>query len=415
MPKVLKLAREVLKEEQLCDWCLGRQFAKLGHGLSNKERGRAIRISISLEGNKPFNLPDHCSICLGQFAKLDEWVDRILATVDGIEFNSFLVGAHIPSFIAEKEQILRQKYQIGSGESFKHDLNRELGKRLEKLFSNRGLGRVVDLESPDIAVLVNLVWDRVELFITPLFIYGRYRKLVRGIPQTKWPCRACCGRGCEHCDFTGKMYQESVEELISPAIKAAAQGSDSSFHGGGREDIDARMLGDGRPFIIEIKKPRIRNFDLKQVEQEVNEGAEGKVEAQGLRFVKREMVERIKSLRTDKVYRAKVRFAQPIDEEDLEKALRKLTRVIEQRTPTRVSHRRADRVRRRRVQKAKGQMIGEKGATYKAVIEIESEGGLYIKELISGDEGRTQPSLSEALGVQAEVVELDVIGIIGEF
>jgi len=34
------------------------------------------------------------------------------------------------------------------------------------------------------------------------------------------------------------------------------------LHGMGREDVDARMLGRGRPFIIEIKEPRRRHFDL---------------------------------------------------------------------------------------------------------------------------------------------------------
>ena len=42
---------------------------------------------------------------------------------------------------------------------------------------------------------------------------------------------------------------------------------------------------------------------------------------------------------------------------------------------------------------------------------IKTEGGLYVKELISGDEGRTSPSLSEILGVGATCIELDVLGV----
>ncbi|HEX32361.1 MAG TPA: tRNA pseudouridine(54/55) synthase Pus10, partial [Candidatus Acetothermia bacterium] len=42
---------------------------------------------------------------------------------------------------------------------------------------------------------------------------------------------------------------------------------------------------------------------------------------------------------------------------------------------------------------------------------LRSEGGLYIKELISGDEGRTTPSLSGVLGLPALVTELDVIDV----
>jgi len=47
-------------------------------------------------------------------------------------------------------------------------------------------------------------------------------------------------------------------------------------------------------------------------------------------------------------------------------------------------------------------------------VEIHGEGGLYIKELISGDEGRTEPSLAGLLGVGAEVTALDVVAVEGE-
>jgi len=42
---------------------------------------------------------------------------------------------------------------------------------------------------------------------------------------------------------------------------------------------------------------------------------------------------------------------------------------------------------------------------------VTGEAGLYIKELVSSDGGRTKPSVSSVLGVGAKVVDLDVIGI----
>jgi tRNA pseudouridine synthase 10 len=49
-----------------------------------------------------------------------------------------------------------------------------------------------------------------------------------------------------------------------------------------------------------------------------------------------------------------------------------------------------------------------------ATITVHGEGGLYVKELVSGDEGRTEPSLAELLGVDAEVTALDVLDVEGE-
>jgi len=42
---------------------------------------------------------------------------------------------------------------------------------------------------------------------------------------------------------------------------------------------------------------------------------------------------------------------------------------------------------------------------------IECEGGLYIKELISGDENRSKPSVTEILGTDAKCVQLDVLDV----
>ena len=42
---------------------------------------------------------------------------------------------------------------------------------------------------------------------------------------------------------------------------------------------------------------------------------------------------------------------------------------------------------------------------------IKGQGGLYIKELISGDEERTQPNVSQVLGTSARCMELDVLEV----
>ena len=44
-------------------------------------------------------------------------------------------------------------------------------------------------------------------------------------------------------------------------------------------------------------------------------------------------------------------------------------------------------------------------------MRIKTEGGLYIKELISGDDGRSQPNISEILGVNAVCEQLDVVEV----
>ncbi len=81
---------------------------------------------------------------------------------------------------------------------------------------------------------------------------------------------------------------------------------------------------------------------------------------------------------------------------------------ISQQTPRRVVHRRADLIRKRYVHSIRLDELEDNGRAY---ITVNCEGGLYVKELISGDEGRTIPSLSGLLDIPAFVEDLDVVNV----
>ncbi len=202
------------------------------------------------------------------------------------------------------------------------------------------------------------------------------------------------------------MYQESVDELIKSPLMTAARSMDTAFHGAGREDIDALMLGDGRPFIVEAKRPHTRKVDLVALEEEINLSAGGKIEVHGLKFVESEAVEQLKSMKVDKVYRLKI--THNTTEEKLKSSLNIISETfINQKTPTRVLHRRADLERIRKVHSIELESFEENTA----VLVINCEGGLYVKELVSGDGGRTVPSVASLTGSEAKVIELEVIKV----
>jgi len=323
------------------------------------------------------------------------------------EHRTFLFGVHESPRLSATQEFLDRRFPSPWAEPVRRELNRELGRHYERL-----LGREVevDFRQPELRFTVDLETGEIELHVASAYFYGRYRKLVRGIPQTHWPCRACRGRGCEKCGFTGKQYPTSVEELILPAFLEACGGEGGHLHGAGREDVDARMLGRGRPFVVEVEAPRRRTVDLLAIADRVNREAGGKVEVLDLRPATAELVERVKDLKARKRYRARVAFDRPVTQEELERALAGLVGEIAQRTPARVAHRRADLVRHRRVHEATGQLLSPQ----EAELEILCDGGLYVKELVSGDQGRTQPSLAGLLGAPARVTELDVLEVLDE-
>ncbi|MBC8521492.1 MAG: tRNA pseudouridine(54/55) synthase Pus10 [Methanomicrobia archaeon] len=398
---VIETARKITEEGPICDNCLGRQFAKISSGVSNEKRGEILKEVLRTKGEALKE--GKCWVCNSIFDNLEAWVSKALGALKEYEFDSFLVGTKVSGMLLENEELLWEIAGASYAEPLKAELNREVGKRIE-----HETGKIADFERPDLVVILNLWTEKVELQVNSVFICGRYRKFKRGIPQTRWFCRECRGRGCERCNFTGKMYAESVEELISGSILAEFNGEDMILHGCGREDIDARMLGSGRPFVVEIKEPGRRKVDLRMLAEKVKEENEGKLEVTGLQYVKKEMVAKIKNAKADKTYGVEVELKTGIKEADLRDAVTKLSgAVIEQRTPTRVLHRRADLVRKRKVHSARLVSFDAPISS----IEIKCDGGLYIKELVSGDGGRTKPSLSALLGTEAEVKELDVVDV----
>ncbi len=409
--EILNKAEELINETNgnICNHCLGRKFSDVIEGNGNVERGEKIRAELGLE----YDEDEKCEICFDIFKEIDSKVlDLVYEKIEflQIEFDSFVVGCKIPKEITEKDAEISKKLDFDV-EIIKREVNREIGKLLEA-----NLEQEVNFDKEDIVVMVDfrkmLTEDvetpiKVRIQINPIFIEGRYNKLVRTIPQTKWPCRKCKGRGCEECDFTGKQYPESVEELLSETALKYSKGYEAKFHGAGREDIDVRMLGSGRPFVLEIKEPKIRKLDLKKIEMEANEKASGKTEYHNLRYTERKRKAEIKTSSPDtyKVYRALVECEDDISKEDLEK-LQSL-KIINQRTPVRVSHRRADKVRVKEVKELECEYINPR--SFEMIVK--TEGGLYIKELISSDEGRSKPSVTEVLGTQAICKELDVIEV----
>jgi len=311
----------------------------------------------------------------------------------------------VPPLIAENEEMVWSDLSLAEPEPFKSEVNREVGKAV-----SAKTDKVVDFKKPEVVAILDPLSTNVEVQINSVFFYGRYQKFERGIPQTHWDCRACRGAGCEKCNFTGAQYLDSVEELIGRPVIEAFNAENAVLHGAGREDIDARMVGTGRPFILEVVSPKKRSLDLAALEAEINRTADGRVSVAIKRWADRAEVETLKSNKAHKKYRILVEVDGEIAADEFAKAVKTLEGVtIHQRTPERVAHRRADKVRERTVLGI--ECVGQQDGKF--IVEVLGEAGLYIKELVSGDSGRTRPSLAEILQRTTHVTSLDVTQVEG--
>lgn len=241
-----------------------------------------------------------------------------------------------------------------------------------------------------------------------IYLESRYRKLRRGLPQTIFYCPKCKGdrrrrKDCAHCEGFGKLTKDSVQELIGRRLLPAMKAREGRFHGAGREDIDVLMLGQGRPFVYEVVDARNPMVDLEELRRDIEERAEGAIELQPFERVERARVVYWKETQFEKVYRAEVAVDDQPPAERLAAAAT-FEGAIVQRTPQRVAHRRADLERERRL-RVLSLTPRDDGAFDLRVL---CEHGTYVKEWISGDAQRTDPSLADLLGVGSVCRVLDV-------
>jgi len=401
--KTLEHAKKVLSTYKICDHCLGRIFAHVEKGKLNQNRGSTLR--KHLKHHKKIKVKD-CWLCNGLLDEIPHFVDLISDSLEDYEFDNFLIGSKVDEDVIGREQEIWKFAGSDYAESIKTELNREIGKILEGK-----LQKEVNFEKPTIMAVIDTAFDVVNLQITSLFIYGRYNKYVRDIPQTRWFCKICRGKGCRHCNYTGKLYENSVEELVAQPFIEQTCGTNKSFHGCGREDIDVRMLGNGRPFVLEIKNPKYRLLELSKIEDLINVQNKGVIEVNNLRFSDRNEIVRIKNAAFRKIYRIVFKSEKPVNSGKLKKAIQVLrSKAVGQQTPSRVAHRRANMVREKQIYNCNIEAIDGAMAT----LTLEAESGTYIKELVSGDDEKTKPNLSELIGTPCNVTALDVIEIKGE-
>ena len=394
---------EAVAREGICDRCLGRMFGKLSSGMTNDIRGSMIRDAL-VENGKDVPAPDMCPLCDDVFDSLDIFAESVAEKVNEVESNNFLVGSRVDPDVLKKEKESWERHGLDNYESIKTELNREIGKAALPM-----IHRPVEFKNPQCVACIDVRFADVSLDLSPIFIKGRYNKLSREIPQTIWPCRVCHGKGCPRCGNTGKMYQTSVQEIIGDIALEMCQGNEHFFHGMGREDIDALCLGEGRPFVLEISQPKRRDIDLDELEMKANMSE--LAQYHGLQFTERAEVQRTKTATPSKTYRVSVKAEGKVNKERVVEVALSFKNVhLNQRTPKRVEHRRADLIRDREILWVEAEVTGED--TFNLTLETES--GTYVKEFVSGDDGRCEPSFSQALGVQCRVETLDVIAINNE-
>ena len=229
-----------------------------------------------------------------------------------------------------------------------------------------------------------------------IYLAGRYNKYSRALSQTPWILDGV------------RKADTSVQDLIYIHLQPALRCETVRFSSSGREDVDVRMLGSGRPFLLELLNPKVVNLtneDYQTIQSHINTSTTD-ISVQSLCVVSSNAskILKIGEENKKKTYSALVWSSQPVTAEQLKflDDIRDLK--IAQKTPIRVLHRRSLATRERTIYSMCVFFIDDKHFK----LDLVTEAGTYIKEFIHGDFGRTVPNMCTLLGHEADILALDV-------
>jgi len=213
---VLSKALDLLSKYPLCDSCLGRCFARLGYGLENKERGKAIKLVLLMELDRLikehkiedvsqikeilFNMGEvakglftlyfneefqkrSCYLCNDEIEEIKkDFLEKVMKEEE-LKNYSIVLGFRLSEVNKKLEEEFVVKNDLSHYETIKNEIKREVGKMLFKA------GYRIDIENADVEIIYDQNSRSIEIRKKPKRYLYSYIKLSRNIPISSWYAR----------------------------------------------------------------------------------------------------------------------------------------------------------------------------------------------------------------------------------
>ena len=331
---------------------------------------------------------------------LDAITNSILAAVKDFEFDTFVIGATLPTQLYEREDTMRARLKIRGKESIKHYITRELGIRLSQLTQKQ-----VKYGKPDITITLTVDKENnvnVEVISRPLALAGVYIKKSRGLPQKQGRrCTSCGGKGCNSCNYSGVSGYDSVEGIIANELVQITGGQTPKFTWIGSEDQNSLVLGSGRPFYVRVFNPKKRKLRKDNNNNIKKTTTTTTIKANGIKATL-SVINDIPVIQPRFTAKTKIhiRCENPLTNKILKKKLTSLS-------GSKVSfENKSKRIAVKSIHSVYVRQLDSNQFT----LTIVADGGLMIKQLVGGEE-YMKPNISELLGMKCECILFDVLDV----
>ena len=373
--KIRLLSKSILKEYDLCDNCLGRFFISSTNLSSGKTLGNKIRKSVNSR------VVTKCYICKNLFSNMVHYAKTIHNASIGYEFSTFVVGAILKQSIIERDDKLRSKFHLRGVDGIKTAVTKELGAKFARKTKTS-----IDHLSPDITFTINFRSGQCNVKSRSIFLYGRYSKGKRGLPQKEESCQDCKGKGCIFCNNHGIVSFDSIEGKIAQFLYEKFETDQVKFTWIGGEDRASLVVGNGRPFFAKLLSPKKRNVRL------AKKSHLGEIMILGLR-----KIDHIPDGSTP--FKSKVKILVTTKNKISSKKLKKLKKLvaipIEKTDSNNKQH-----------EKTIHRLNYKKNSSQSFTIEIEADGGIPVKRFVEGS--KIIPNISSLLGTQCSCEKFDI-------
>ena len=313
--------------------------------------------------------------------RADLYVKMMQNASMGYEFSTFTVGTILKQSIIERDDKLRSKFHLHGVDGIKTAVTRELGKKFVKKTKKR-----IDHLSPDITFTINFRTEQCNVKTKPTFLYGRYIKDKRGLPQKGESCQDCKGKGCIFCNNHGIVSFDSVEGRISQFLYEKFETNQVKFTWIGGEDKTSLVMGNGRPFFAKLLSPKKRNIRL--------------AKKSNLDEIIIHALRKIEHIPNGSIhFKSKIKMLvsakNNISSNRLKKLKQLVTVPIEITDSNNKSHK-----------KVIYKLNYKKNSLQSFTIEIEADGGIPIKRFVDGF--NIIPNISSLLGTQCSCEKFDI-------
>ena len=373
----LEIEVNKLKKKGLCKFCVQRYLS-----LDKPRLNKYYPISSNSHS---------CPTCNGILNHIDDIKSVVTESIGLFSYHD--VQIELPTPLQEIDKSYCEELHLQTSCNIKNFLRAKLNSELPH--AQIGPTLILSISKFD-KIKCQLRWP-------DFYIVGKYIKNSRRVSHSR--------------NFQG-ISISSIEKEIINHLSPYVISTQLTFESAGREDMDVRMMGTGRPFCIKIYNPLpLPNTNPKDIISLINDISKNLpneiICKNGIEIFELKILEEKPFLNPKHIknYRCIISSSEPVSKEMLNKLLEIENLIVYQKTPLRVAQRRPMKIREKMILKMNYKQISNSFF----ILDLITSGGTYIKEFVHSDFNRTNPSLGFILSpnkpIQCQLLQLDVISV----